>query len=74
MGKDFVEGGEGGVVEANYRSDGGIRFVDLGLTVQLGVAGVEDLHLFHRRGVEFPFFLELEENTVELGCNRGGGV
>ena len=35
-----MESGERTVVEGNNRTDGGSRFVDLGLAVQLGITGV----------------------------------
>ena len=43
--KNFVEGWERGVVEADNRTDGRGRFVNLGLSAQLIPSRAEVLHL-----------------------------
>ena len=74
VGKHFVECREGSDLEANNRLDGVVGFVDLRLAEELGVAGAENSHGLHGGVVEFPFLLELEENTVELVGDRVGRV
>ena len=48
---------ESGVVEADNRTDGSSRFVNLGLSVQLRPFRVEDLHLGDREEVGSDLFI-----------------
>ena len=47
-----MEGLERGVVEADNRTDGSSRFVNLGLSVQLRSFRAEDLHLGEEVGID----------------------
>ena len=70
----FVEGGEGSVVEGYDRTDGGFRFVDLRLPIELWPAWVKLPHILHHFSCELAFFFELSEDSVEFVVYRHGGV
>ena len=61
-------------VEGYDRTDGGFRFVDLRLTVELGPAWMKLSHLFHHVFRDLSFFFELGEDSVEFVVDGHGRV
>ena len=73
-GEDFVESLERSVVEADHWTDGGARFVDLRLSVELGPSRVEVPHLGEEVRSDLLLVTEFLQDSVQLVGDGLSGV